>query len=481
MNRTCTLSTYPQPQPNTLTSPRRFPMDVQIAALCGLLIPASFGMHAQTVQPSPASDGRPDLSAYVSKDLDPGEQLAMRAMMESLPLEEQKDLASRPPESVHIAFVDGGSGLIHYNHAEDVGSYEVRPNPGMPGDAPPFSEDSGLDPGLYAGSGPYRRVYTKPMPGLPQPKPTEANDLIHQHFYATIGDVSIACNAGSFAGEDIGYSYMGGWSGTWNSLSGTEAKGRAIDAGLQYSPKYNNYALIMAIAGVGIITQGNYSGASTPPRIQCTPKNDWAEIHFSAFGAFQTPTFAPTCWKFDNVAHRYDFIGFPSEGCNTYGLELSVGSSHFVGHAGAIAVYKLIWYSPNYEYGGWGSLEPLTVKYYNGQKNVSGWLPRVSCANCAFKWMTSIAQKKENLTDGSSYAAAWAGHFIYKWGMESTASEVPAGDLYCTEYPLWESAYPTKHAQDCRKSPTGLKGVQQSIAVPQYSSQFETDVINLKY
>jgi len=70
---------------------------------------------------------------------------------------------------------------------------------------------------------------------------------------------------------------------------------------LQYSEKNDNYAQIMAIAGLGIITQSNYSGTSTPPRIGCTTKNDWAEIRFSAFGAFQTPTYAPVCWKADNA------------------------------------------------------------------------------------------------------------------------------------------------------------------------------------
>jgi hypothetical protein len=455
------------------------------AVVTMLLLAASSSMWAQSadrpVVPDKAAGAKPDLSAYIARDLDPGEQSVMRAMLDTLPLSQQQDIASSPSDSVHIAIVDGGTGIIHYNRSEDVGSYEFQPSRPMPGQAPPYSLDSGIDPGLYAGSGPYRRVYTKPMPALEEPAPTEANDLIHQHFYTAIGDVSIACKMGQFAPDDVGYSYMGGWSGTWDTLSGAMAEGRAIDAGLQYSEKNDNYALIMAIAGLGIITQSNYSGTSTPPRIGCTTKNDWAEVRFSAFGAFQTPSYAPTCWKADDAQHRLDFIGFPSEGCNTYGLSLSVSSSHFVGHPGAIVTYKLIWYSPNYSYGGWGTLEPLKVGYYNGQKNVSGWLPRVPCENCAFKWMTSIAQKKENLTDKSWYAAAWSSHYIYKDGMGGTSTPIPTDELYCSEYPLWESAYPSKHAQDCRNSPAGLKGVQQSVSVTKFSPQFEVDLIDLKY
>lgn len=453
-------------------------LNLSTPALAAMLLTSAFSMRAQAPEQPAKQEVRPDLSAYVSSDLDQAEQASIRALMEAMPLEKQKEIASMPPESVHIAFIDGGNGLIHYNRLEDVGSYEVKPNPGMPGDEFPYSLDSGLDPGVYGGSGPYRRVYTKPMPALPQPVPTEANDLVHQHFYQAIGDATLACDVGYFAAGDIGYSYMGGWSGTWNTLSGSDATGRAVDAGLQYSPAKNNYALIMAIAGAGIITAGNYSGAATPPRIGCK-KDEWAEIHFAAFGAYQTPTAQPSCWKYEN--HRWDFLGFPRQDCNTYALELSVGSTQFVNHPGALQIYKIIWFSPDVAYGGWGGLEPLTVKNYNGVKNVSGYLPRVSCENCAFKWMTSIAQKKENLTDKSWYGAAWGGHLLQKVGMSESSAEVPPSELNCTEYPLWESAYPSNHAQDCRNTPAGLKGVAPSVGVTDYHSQYETDVISLKY
>ncbi|MGA2539348.1 MAG: hypothetical protein ABSF53_25305, partial [Terracidiphilus sp.] len=58
---------------------------------------------------------------------------------------------------------------------------------------------------------------------------------------------------------------------------------------------------------------------------------------------------------------------------------------------------------------------------------------------------------------------------------------VPTADLYCTEYPLWEASYPSMHNQDCRDSPSGLNGVQQSVSVTKFSSNFEIDAINLKY
>ena len=494
MSKSWKFSIYPQlPHKSVSLSISRafltesfFAVAARATAFSALLIAASPAMRAQTPSVErpivyDGSDVQPDLSAYISPDLDRGEQAIVRATLENMPQRVQEELALKPSDSVHIAIVEGGTGIIHYNRPEDEGTYEVKPDTEMPGDANPFAGDAGVDPGVYGGSGPYRRVYTKPMAALAQPTPSAGGDITHQHFYITQGDTSIVCNAGSFATGDIGYSYMGGWSGTWNTLTGKEGEGRAIDAGLQYSPANNNYAMIMAIAGGGIITKGNYKGAATPPRIQCTNKLDWADVRFYAYGAYQIPSVAPSCWNITPHGHIQNFIGFPVKDCNTYALVLEVSSDQFVGHVGSIESWLVVWFSPNYQYGGWGTLEPYTAAHYNGSKNVPGWVPRVPCENCAFKWMTSIAQKKENLTDKSWYAAAWGTHRIVDWGASRTFSNVPSADLYCTEYPLWHTAYPSNHAEDCLNTPKGLTGIQQSVSVSDYSSERETDLIDLKY
>ncbi|MGA2537584.1 MAG: hypothetical protein ABSF53_16320, partial [Terracidiphilus sp.] len=401
---------HPQlPFRNRTSSRRRFRT---LAVYCAAWIAISFAavsvLPAQTAEQDETSEVRPDVSSLISPDLDRHEQAVIHASLSNLPLSIQQHLVAKPKGSVHVVIVDGRTGSIHYSRPEDAGSFEVRPNPGMPGDDDPFlTEDDGLDPGVYAGSGPYRRVYTKPMPAVAQPTPTGAPDVNQQHFYVAQGDVSIICKAGKFATGDVGYSYMGGWSGTWNQLSGPEGQGRAIDAGLQYSPTMDNYAMIMSIAGLGEITIGNYKTASTPQRIQCTEKADLADVKFYAFGAYQTPTAAPSCWYIDDSQHIENFIGFPDEDCNTYGLGLEVTSDQFLGKIKGITTYYLMYYSPDYKYGGWGTLTPYTAKFYNGSENVAGWLPRVPCENCAFKWMTSMAQTKERLTDGSWYATAW--------------------------------------------------------------------------
>jgi len=451
------------------------------AVLVALLLGAA---HAQTAQNLIAADGarvKPNLSAYISRDLDPEEQALVRSTLRDLPQQTQDEISAKPANSVHIAIVEGGTGVIHYNRPEDAGSYEFRPSSAMPGDERPFADDGGLDPGVFGGSGSYRRVYTKPVEAAPQPKPTSANDLAQQHYYVTEGDASIACDVGSFAPGDIGYSYMGGWSGNWNSVSGANAEARAIDAGLQYSPANNNYAMIMAIAGAGIITHSNAKGSKTPPRIQCTDKLDFASVFFSAYGAHQLPSVAPGCWQISKEGNDANFIGFPVKDCNTYSLVLAVATDQFVGSIGSIAVYYLVWFSPNYQYGGWGTLQPYTAAAYNGSRNVAGWLPRVPCENCAFKWMTSIAQKHENLADKSWYAASWSSRRILDWPTADKYVNLPAAETYCTEYPLWHASYPENHAEDCLDTPAGLTGAKQSVAVSRYSGDGEVDLIDLKY
>lgn len=483
MNRAIKLSVHPQPQPCCTLFRKILAVTTQSAVFTIIALQGSAALRAQASAQAAAAEVKPDLSAYVSRDLDHMEQSVVRSTLQNMPLGMQQEIAAKPADSVHIAIVEGGTGNIHNSRPEDAGSFELQPDAGMPGDENPFAaaKSVGTDPGVYGGSGPYRRVYTKPLPKLAQSTPTDGADVAHQHFYVAGGAVSIACKMGSFASGDVGYSYMGGWSGSWSSLSGTDAEASAVDAGLQYSPAKNNYAMILAISKVGIITVGNYKYAVAPPRIECTNQAKVADIHFSVLGALQPQSFAPSCYVYNSAKGDNEFIGFPNKDCSTYALSLSVTSDQFTGHIGKTQTYYLIWYSPSYSRGGWAELMNYTAKLYNGQKNVSGYVPRVPCENCAFKWMTSIAQSKENLHDKSWYAAGWYAHRVGEWEDGSISYGIPAATLYCTEYPLWEASYPSAHAQDCKNSPLGLKGAQQSVSVTNFSSQKEIDLIDLKY
>jgi hypothetical protein len=458
--------------------------------------------RAQTQSPENPTDSRissikPDLSAYVSQDLDPKEQSLVRATLSNLPRQMQEQIAAQPSDSVHIAIVEGGTGIIHYNRAEDVGSYEAQPATSLPGDEYPFSEDTGLaadagltanaslDPGLNPGTGPYRRVYTPPVAAAPEPALSQINyqDLSVQHIYETGGSVSIGCDAGLFAPGDIGYSYMGGWSGTWNTLTGANAVARAIDAGLQYSPANNNYAMIMTIAGSGTIhtvqiSKSNTKDAVLPPRIDCTDENDWADMYFAALGAYQLQSVAPNCWNTDEVP---TFIGFPYKDCNTYVLRLAVASDQFDGHIGGIQFFYIFWFSPGYQQGGWGELQPFTAKNYRGAENVAGWVPRAPCGSCTFKWMTSIAQQTQDLTDQSWYTASWSNREISGWPATNALVSLTKEKTNCTEYPLWHASYPTKHSEDCEDTPKGMTGQEKSITVTNYAPTREMDLISLTY
>jgi hypothetical protein len=175
------------------------------------------------------------------------------------------------------------------------------------------------------------------------------------------------------------------------------------------------------------------------------------------------------------------FIGFPNKACNTYALALTVASSHFSEHLGSIEFYYIVYFSPNYQQGGWGQLMPFKAANYNGAQNVSGWLPRAPCGNCAFKWMTSIAQGTQNLTDKSWYGATWSSREITDWPASKDFVFLDAAGTNCTEYPLWHKTYPAKHSEDCGNTPAGLTGLQKSVAVTNYSPPGERDLISLTY
>lgn len=89
---------------------------------------------------------------------------------------------------------------------------------------------AGYVPPPFPGTGPYRRVYSD----------TGASYLSVSVFLPGAAQVSMN-------GSDTAYVYVGGW--------GANGAG-AVDAGFQYSPTFNNWALFAAGVGVGRINYG---------------------------------------------------------------------------------------------------------------------------------------------------------------------------------------------------------------------------------
>lgn len=90
--------------------------------------------------------------------------------------------------------------------------------------------DAGYVPPTFAGTGPYRRVYSD----------TGASYLSVAVFLPGSSQVAMS-------GSDTAYVYVGGW--------GANGAG-AVDAGFQYSPTFNNWSLFAAGVGVGRINYG---------------------------------------------------------------------------------------------------------------------------------------------------------------------------------------------------------------------------------
>ncbi len=462
---------------------------VALGLLCA--IPAITGQesvsaadHAPGVN-NPVSG--PDMSDYVSPDLDPDEWALMRTYMNALPLEFREKINGMPPGSFNIAIVDGATGIIHYNKPENAGSFELRSGPPMPGDQHPFAEseaedsarDPGANPGLFGGSGPYRRIYTVPV--LPEPYPKGVGATSGD--YSAGGVVTTGCHAGSFATGDTGYAYLGGWSGDWNTLSGGLAAHAVVDAGLQYnlgtSSHHDDYAMFMKIGKDKIISVGNDPLYSKPPHIRC---GGITGLEFRVVAPVpQLQSVQPACWIGTGRSAETLASG-PNPACDTYGLMLFGESRHFVGHLGSNIVWAIEWVAPSWDDGGWAQLVKFKG-YWEGKQNVTRYTSGAPCGGCIFKWMTSIAQSTEHLHDGSTYSATWTyrkiSGYAFKGSYPSGLVSLTRAITDCSEYPLWVPPYGKPYNADCKNSPSGLTGVAQSITVNNYAPTGETDSINL--
>ena len=164
----------------------------------------------------------PDVSDYVSTELDSAEQTFMRTYINMLSPDARTRILDSAPEDVYVAIIDGATGKIHYNRPEIAGSLEARADFPLKADPhPPLQDDDAgavdpsPNPGLFGGSGPYRRVYTSSVPAIPVPSDPNRG-LEAWGNYGQSGWVTTPLANGHFvAGSgDVGYAYLGGWSGT---------------------------------------------------------------------------------------------------------------------------------------------------------------------------------------------------------------------------------------------------------------------------
>jgi len=477
---------------------RKLSLRATCAACCAVLgllgaVPALTAQEvASEANDVPGMQGTvsgPDMSDHVSPGLDPDEFALVRTYMNALPLQVRERINGMPPGSFRIAIVEGGTGIIHYNWPEDAGSFEVRSGPPLPGDEHPFAGDEsenpegvlGANPGLFGGSGPYRRVYTTPVLAEPYPKGVGATS----GDYSAGGVATTGCNAGSFATGDTGYAYLGGWSGDWNTLPKRLAGHAVVDAGLQYnlgtSSKHDDYAMFMKIGRDKIISVGNDPLYSQPPHIMC---GGITGQEFRVVAPVpQLQSVQPACWIGTGRSAETLASG-PNPACDTYALMLFGESRHFVGHLGSDMVWAIEWVAPSWDDGGWAQLVKFNG-YWEGKQNVTRYTSGAPCSGCIFKWMTSIAQSTEDLDDGSTYSATWTyrkiSGYAFKGGYPSGLVSLQPQITDCSEYPLWIPPYGKPYNADCKNTPTGLKGVAQSNTVQNYSATGETDTINLKY
>ena len=434
----------------------------------------------------PDENAGSDLSAYVSPNLDPAEQELMRTYMNEFSLDAKLRIRDTSPENVHVAIVDGATGIIHYNHTEDVGSLEVQEGLSLPGDEhpsvqsdePPSDPTQSGNPGVFGGSGPYRRVYTVPVKPIPRDTVGGFKGYANGK-YVTSGWVTTACKSGAFAAGDTGYAYLGGWSGGWNTVKGALALASVVDAGLQYSPALDDYAMFMNLGKpTGIIHKGNSPDAVQPFRIACAPLG---KTHLIFTVAPEIPPINPPSeclWE----GKKPTFFG-PSQACVAYGLILEADSDHVEGRIGKVTTQFILWVAPSVDTGGWADAFTFVGTWSNGKKEKL-YRGEAPCDSCIFKWMTSIAQKKQNLKDGSTNTATWSQRQIsvYAIGKNTGALTSLTPDLTdCTEYPLWNPPYSNDYKADCKNTPSGLEGVANTIGVTGYSSVGETDTITAKY
>jgi hypothetical protein len=389
------------------------------------------------------------IEAYVSSRLPPAERAYVAFQIGQMPAHLRAALLKSKPADVHVSIIEGASGAVHYNRAEDFGTtaqMDISPlgadhYPGIP-----VPGTNAFDPGLATNTGPYRRVYTTPLKATPV-------DFAHNGAdYHAGGVVTLGCKAGKFVHNsthsDAGFLYLGGWSTTPNKPAGT------VDAGLQYnyqlSPKSkDDYSPFVAISGTkGYVATGTHISCGTT-----------VVVEFDAYPVRLTAD----CLNSDQTCHSY---------------ALGVAVADLEGKL----ISTAIWVSTNtpttlgVDVGGWADLFETKGPSFGSE---------VRCGGCIFKFMTSIAQSKPgDYHDGASFSAKWSSKYISCF---ATTCDKAGDDVFvtaditdCSEFPLWTKPY-VDSSRDCKNTPAAATGLASSVQVSGYSPKSETDKISLTH
>jgi hypothetical protein len=449
------------------------------------------------------SNRGPDVSAYVSSNLESGEHEYMRNAINQLPARMKEKFLQTDPTHVSISVYDAASGEMHYNRPELSGALHLEPSRPLPGDDYPLAIEGRKDtspgaisetvtscggspaPGCISGAGPYRRIFTPPVApevtcpsGVRRPC-TAANGTDNGYWIS--GSVTTDCKAGIFKQKgDIGFAFMGGYS------TSPDETGGSVDAGLKYNyeddpshPNLDSYEMF-----IGIRNEPKLVYASTNPPGDLQP-------HFIDCGG------PPALMEF-RVAPWELNVSKKGSGCvagkgvgSPYNLKACARVAFILerGVGGVGQQYNeevIVWVSPSVSFGGWGVL--ATSNQGTPQKPQTDYFPQVPCGGCIFKWVTGIGQEQENLTDGSLYSATWSNRGIAPWATDPGTKVLPpngnpvpmtANLTLCTEYPLWRGIYDgVTVKEDCSDTPA-VTGNAGDVKVANYSVQGELDSITL--
>jgi len=483
-----------------VTKSRLFPRTgVTIFSALVLLLMAP-AMYPQT----DSWDSGPDVSGYISPNLEPGEHEYMRSAINQLPATMREKFLRTDPTHVSISVYDAGSGEMHYNRPELGGNLHLEPSHPLPGDDYPLavagSKDGSPDaisertsscggspaPGCISGAGPYRRIFTPPVaaevtcPGSVKRPCTPADGTNNGYWIS--GSVTTACKAGSFKQKgDIGFVYLGGYS------TSPDETGGSVDAGLQYNyeddpslPNLDNYELF-----IGIRNEPKLVYTST------NPPGDLKPHYINCGGPPASMEFRVAPWELNLSRTGSGCVGGKKVGspwqlkaCGTFAFILERG----VGGVGQQYNEEVIvWVAPSISFGGWGVF--AVSNQGTAQKPQPEYWPQVPCGGCIFKWVTGIGQEQENLTDGSLYSATWSKRGIAPWATDPGTKVLP---LYgnpvpmtenltlCSEYPLWRGTYDgTTAKEDCSDTPKNITGNAGDVKVADYTVEGELDSITL--
>lgn len=304
-----------------------------------------------------------------------------------------------------LSSVANRPNAFRYPSGQIVDFPVMQPMPRMLGRSRPNLTQRSLHPLIFItpnpGTGPYRRIYT------------------YGGYYGEAANISLPCSTHYMAPTDTGYIYMGGWGDDGSQ------EGFGIDAGLQYSSTFFDYA------------------------------------PFIRFANSPTPI-GPTLWSANHNGYLRWTCG------QTIGMAFSANADPALGttdfflqtHAGGLYLDT----NGNYQ---WSNLyDYIDVAIQQPGVPWNGWgAGPYSCSassSCILKFMTSIAQPSDSFLDQSSFQNIG-------WGLQGVATYHLDVKLHmlntnntqsCENYPTW-TANPFPF-DGCNNSPSYYTNIQVS-------------------